>query len=190
MDMNKKIIITILVITIITISSLTYSIITSENVEKQDSLQNQENSEIINMLDKIELDKKNNDVKKEYNPIDREWVKIGPFQIDRTQYALGEKIFINVENMPENMKGEIVFAKILNFTHSKIYKEIEFDGSKKQIIKFYVGIYPNVPANFCNSEEITGDWEIIFSGTNLVNHKFKIIDVVVPGLEDSFEPVC
>ena len=191
MTMNKKIIIAISVITIIAISSITYSTIISENVENQNSLQNQENSEITNMLDKIELDRINNDnSKNEYNLVDREWVEIGPFKIDRTQYALGEKIFINVENMPENMKGELVFAKIINSTHDKIYKKIQFDGSLKQIAKFYVGIFPSVPANFCNSEEITGNWEIIFSGTDLVNHEFKITDVVVPGLESGFEQVC
>jgi len=191
MNMNKKIITGILVITIIIISSLAYSTTNLENIENQDSLQNQENSEVTDILDKIEQDKiKNDSSESKYKPTDREWITIGPFTIDRTQYALGEKIFINIEKMPENMKGKLVFAKIVNSTHSKIYEELQFDGTKKQLAKVYVGIYPSVPANFCTTEEIIGNWEIIFSGTELPSYQFKITDVIVPGLEDSFEQVC
>jgi len=188
--------ITILIIITITISSITifsitYSTTNLENVKNEDSLQNEENVEITSILDKINQDKiKNDNSEKKYIPIDREWTTIGPFEIDRTQYVLGEKIFININNMPENMKGELKITKIINATHGKIYKNIQFDGSQKQVSKIYVGIYPSVPAGFCNSEDIVGDWIIVFSGTELVSHKFKITEVIVPGLEDSFEPVC
>ena len=189
--MNKKITITILIIITITISSITYSTTNLENVKNEDSLQNEENVQITSILDRINQDKiKNDNSEKKYIPTDREWVKIGPFEIDRTQYALGEKIFININNMPENMKGELRFTKIINATHDKVYKNIQFDGLQKQVSKFYVGMYPSVSAGFCNSEDMIGDWEIIFSGTELVSHKFKITEVIVPGLEDSFEPVC
>ena len=32
----------------------------------------------------------------EYSPKDREWITSGPFQLDRSEYLLGEKIFLRV----------------------------------------------------------------------------------------------
>ena len=38
-----------------------------------------------------------------YVPKEREWIQSGPFQIDRSEYVLGEKVFINVNDLPKNV---------------------------------------------------------------------------------------
>jgi len=113
----------------------------------------------------------------------------GPFLIDRSEYVLGEKIFVNVGNLPENIKGEIRFEKIFNSTHNHKYKALKFDSSKPQS-NFYLSIYPSIPKGFCTSESLVGEWEVIFDGTPFEKLKFKIIDKMIPGMENQFRPLC
>ena len=89
-----------------------------ETVEKEIPSQFEETSKIDSMLQKIKEDKIKND--NSYNtwyPSEREWIQSGPFKIDRSQYLLGEKIFINIDYLPKNVKGKMIFTKIINSTH-------------------------------------------------------------------------
>ena len=61
----------------------------------------------------------------------------GPFQIDRTEYALGEKIFIRINGIAYEDKGEMVFMRPLNQTHSSVYFTIPFDGTSKASFNQY-----------------------------------------------------
>jgi len=137
------------------------------------------------MNDKIENDNSENP----YKPKEREWIQSGPFSVDRSEYALGEKIFIKMDNIPKNVKGEIRFVKNFNSTHEQPYKSIAFDGSKKQT-NFYLAIYPSIPLGFCTSDSLVGDWKVVFSGTPFDSLDFKILNQFLPGMEKQFEPVC
>ena len=48
--------------------------------------------DIQDRLDEIEKKSHEN----EYSPKDREWITSGPFQIDRSKYVLGEKVFLRI----------------------------------------------------------------------------------------------
>ena len=150
----------------------------------------EETNAVNSMLEKVKQDKiKNEESDEKYTPKDREWVQSGPFFMDRSEYVLGEKVFINIENIDKNTKGKMIFSKIINSTHNQVYKEVNFDGSKSQQ-NFYVAIYPSVPQNFCTVDELIGDWEIILAGTELENFKFKILDKMLPGADRLFQTVC
>ena len=56
-------------------------------------------------------------------PTQREWIELGPFQMDKSEYALGEKIFVNIKNLNKNDKGTMIFTKIINSTHISEYKQ-------------------------------------------------------------------
>ena len=43
------------------------------------------------------------------NKIEEEWIKSGPFSIDKTEYNLGEKIFIVVDGLKQEDKGKVIF---------------------------------------------------------------------------------
>ena len=137
------------------------------------------------MEDKI----KNDNSEKPYVPKEREWIRSGPFLVDRSEYVLGEKVFINMDNIPENVKGEIRFVKIFNSTHNQPYKSIAFDGSKKQN-NFYLAIYPSIPLGFCTADSLVGDWKVVFTGTPFDAVDFKFVNQILPGMENQFEPVC
>ena len=79
-----------------------------------------------------ELEKKLNGTEK-YKPAPREWLSSGPFSIDRSQYRLGELIFIQIEDLLPSEKGQIAFFRSLNDTHSSVYITIPFDGSNNEM---------------------------------------------------------
>ena len=132
--MNSKIVIPISVIVIIVI--VVFSLTQNEIIEEELSSEINDDSKIQNITDKIKEDKiKNDSSDQPYYPSEREWVQSGPFQIDRSEYALGEKIFVNIIGLRYDEKGTMVFTKIINkfiMLHLKIsqlYSEllVEFE---------------------------------------------------------------
>ena len=185
--MNSKVIIPIVVS--ITIIIIAFSIIETGTIKENPPASEKEFPDDPK-LQKIMEDKiKNDNSEKPYVPKEREWIRSGPFLVDRSEYVLGEKVFINMDNIPENVKGEIRFVKIFNSTHNQPYKSIAFDGSKKQN-NFYLPIYPSFTRGFCTSESLVGDWKVVFGGTPFDNLDFKIVNQILPGMENQFEPVC
>jgi len=186
--MNTKIVIPISVI--ITIVIVIFILTQNEIIEKEISSEINSSSEIQNILNKIKEDKiKNDNSENPYYPKEREWIESGPFMIDRSEYVIGEKIFINIGKLDKNLKGQMIFSKIINNTHSYNYKQIGFDGSKPQQ-NFYLGFSLNQMRGVCTPDFFVGDWELIFEGTNFESLKFKVINQIIPGMEENYEPVC
>jgi len=187
--MKNIIVISISVIITIAIISLSISQIEKNNEETSQIV---ETNEIGNMLKKIEEKRVNNQETDEpYAPSEREWNSVGPFSIDRSQYVLGEKIFVNIVGLDKNTKGYMTFTKIINNTHVFDYKKFNFDGSKPQQ-NFYLSIELFDKRGICTIEQITGDWEFRVYGNNgeYGSLEFKILNQILPGEEDRFEPVC
>ena len=194
--MNGKIVIPISVI--ITIVIVVFSLTQNEIIEKQtspeisDSSEISIESEIQSMLDKIKEEKIKNDNSIEpFIPTEREWIESGPFQMDKSEYALGEKIFINIKKLNKNLKGTMVFTKIINSTHVFEYSKINFDGSKPQQ-NFYLGINLFALRGICTADQLIGDWQLRFVGPNNEFDKldFKIKNQILPGNEKKYEAVC
>jgi len=185
--MNGKIVISISIT--IAIIIIAFSIVQSGAIKESPPVI-EESSEMNPLLEKIKADKiKNDKSDNPYIPKEREWISSGPFSIDRSEYVLGEKIFINIENLPKNVKGEMKFIKIFNSTHNQPYKVIPFDGSKLQN-NFYLPVYPSMPRGFCTADSLVGEWKLIFDGTPLDSLDFKIKNQIIPGSERLFKPVC
>ena len=186
--MNKNIVITISVIIIITI--IAFSLTQISTIEEENNSYMEVSNEIQPVLEKIKQDKiKNDNLDNPYVPKEREWISSGPFLIDRSEYVLGEKIFVNIQNLPENIKGEMIFVKYINSTHHQPYKTIGFDGSLQQN-NFYLGVYPSLSRGFCTADSLIGEWELIFQGVPIESLKFKFVNQILPGMEENFRPVC
>ena len=189
--MNSKIVIPISII--ITIVIVVFSLTQIEITEKQTTSQIKETNEINAVLEKIKQDTiKNNNSENPYKPQPREWIESGPFQIDRSQYVIGEKVFVKTNHLYENIKGSMFFYKALNSTHSSVYHEMPFDGSKSKT-NFYLDIGLSKSKGICTTEELIGDWKLTFVDNNIgaiTNLDFKIINQILPGTEKRFEAVC
>tara|TARA_B110000438_G_scaffold221654_1_gene214934 strand:+ start:698 stop:1300 length:603 start_codon:yes stop_codon:yes gene_type:complete len=186
--MNSKIIISISVI--ITIIVVVFSLTQNEIIQNQILPEINDSSEIQNVMDKIKEDKiKNDNADNPYKPSEREWNESGPFSLDRSQYVIGEKLFVNMRDIDEDVKGKMVFTKIINSTHVYDYKTIKFDGSNPQM-NFYLSLTLNELRGICNVDFLTGDWQLVFEGTDYESLKFKVINQTLPGMERNYKPVC
>jgi len=142
--------------------------------------------DIQDKLDEIEKINLEN----EYSPKPREWITSGPFQIDRSEYVIGEKIFLIIGGLQYNEKGQVAFLRPLNDTHYEVYETIPFDGAKKNVFNYYIQPQISKARGLCSIDDITGNWTVVFRGTDYPNIKFKITDKILPGDEDSYQPVC
>ena len=142
-------------------------------------------TEIQKKLDEIEKINLEN----EYSPKEREWQTSGPFQIDRKQYAIGEKIFLIIGGLNADEKGQIAFMRPLNTTHYSVYLSIPFDGAAKPEFNYYLEPKLSKASGICSVDDISGKWAVIFRGTDYPNLYFEITkDGVVPGTD--IESVC
>ena len=147
---------------------------------------NDTSKEIQRKMDEIKKASQDNT----YTPKAREWITSGPFQIDRSQYILGEKIFLVIGGIHPDEKGEVIFLRPLNDTHHKTYETVPFDGSKKNAFNYYIEPDLSKSSGICSVDDIVGTWIVIFRETNYENLEFEIIDEVLPGDEDDYLPVC
>ena len=143
-------------------------------------------SQVQEKLDEIEKINLEN----EYSPKDREWITSGPFQLDRSEYVLGEKIFLRIGGLSFDEKGEAAFLRPLNSTHYSVYLTIPFDGSDKSAFNYYLQPQLTKSKGFCTVNDFIGDWRVVFRGTDYPNLEFKITEDILPGDEEDFEPVC
>jgi hypothetical protein len=161
----------------------------SDVIEVEDALDSEvkpetESPEIQEKLDEVEKINLEN----EYSPKEREWITSGPFQIDRSKYAIGEKIFLVIGGLNANEKGQIAVMRPLNATHYSTYLTIPFDGAVKQEFNYYLDPQISKAREICSVDDITGKWIMVFRGTDYPNINFEITDDVVPGT--NIEPVC
>lgn len=179
--------ISILLVGIIVITNQEYTTMEVEDTLDRELMPKEEiTPEIqkkINEIEKINLENK-------YSPKDREWITSGPFQIDRSEYLLGEKIFLRIGGLGFDEIGQAVFLRPLNNTHHKVYLTVPFDGSDKSSFNYYLQPQLSKTSGLCSTEDVVGKWRVVFRGTDYPNLEFKIIDNILPGDEDNYKTVC
>jgi len=137
-----------------------------------------------------EIEKQIDETTGSFTPKPREWLTSGPFQIDKSQYLLGENIFIKVSNLAPNEKGQIAFLRPMNETHYSVYTTIPFDAAKKNSFNQYFTPDLSRALKICTMDDLIGTWKVVFQKTNYENISFEIINEILPGEEDDFKPFC
>ena len=118
-----------------------------------------------------------------YIPLEREWITSGPFQVDRSEYAIGESIFIRMGGIEINEKGQIEIYRPLNATHHKIYLTIPFDEEDRSASNTYFTPQINSKRGICSMDDLSGEWMMVFRETDYPNLNFKINEKVLPGTD-------
>jgi hypothetical protein len=117
--------------------------------------------------------------------------KSGPFQINKSEYKIGEKIFLVVNELEDNDTGEILFLRAVSSTQYLQYETIPFDGKVKHTFNQYVEPKLWEERGVCSVEDIIGDWRIWFKGAKYQSLDFKIIDERFAGDKGIHsEPIC
>ncbi len=174
----------VIILAIVLISSPKSDIVEVEDTLDKEVKPDIGTPEIQEKLDEIEKINLEN----EYSPKEREWQTSGPFQIDRSQYTIGEKIFIVIGGLDVNEKGQIAVMRPLNDTYYSVYLTIPFDGAAKPAFNYYIEPQISKARKICSVDDIIGKWVLVFRGTNYPSLNFEITDDVVPGT--NIESVC
>jgi hypothetical protein len=124
------------------------------------------------------------------NKIEEKWIKSGPFEIDKAQYHIGEKIFLSTSNILPEEKGTVQFLRPINDTHHKSYIKIPFDGMKKTGFNHYFEPKLFEFRGICSVDDIAGNWIVKFIGTQYEDINFEILAQSSSWDERTFEPIC
>jgi hypothetical protein len=190
-SMNKGIIIGVPIIIVIIVGVIAISMMSmgqSDDMEVEDAfdkeIRPEETPEVTKKIEEIENIAEEN----EYDVLPREWQTSGPFQIDRSEYALGEKIFLRIGGLSFQDKGQVAVMRPLNDTHYSVYLTIPFDGANKDAFNYYLEPQLTKTRGLCSVDDVLGKWALVFRGTNYSNLNFEIINKTLPGTD--WEPVC
>jgi hypothetical protein len=121
---------------------------------------------------------------------EEKWVKVGPFEMDKSQYNIGEKIFLSTTNILPEENGKVQFLRPINDTHHKSYITIPFDGMDKSQFNYYFEPRFNVFKGICSIDDLAGNWIVRFIGTEYEDIDFEIINQTSSWDNRIFEPVC
>ena len=124
------------------------------------------------------------------NEIEEKWIKSGPFEIDKNQYHIGEKIFLNVKDLSPEENGIVNFLRPINDTHHKAHIKIPFNGKDKEQFNYYFEPRLFEWKGICSIDDIAGNWIVEFSGTQYEDINFEILAQPSSWDERKFEPVC
>ena len=130
----------------------------------------------------------------------------GPFQIEKYEYYLGEKIFINAVDIQAEESGEIIFFRPAPDGVNKVpeeyegipeeliskkikYMGIKFDGKNKQKFNYYFEPKFNEWKGICSTSDLVGEWVMTFSGTQYEPIHFTVLSETMPGDTRTFEPL-
>jgi len=155
----------------------------SDIAEVEDTLNKE-----IRPVDNPEIQKKIDEIQKitnssTYIPLEREWITSGPFQFDRSEYAIGESIFIRIGGLETKELGEIAIYRPINATHQKTYLTIPFNGEDESAHNTYFTPQISKYRGICSTEDLTGEWKAVFRNTDYPSISFKINEKVLPGTD-------
>jgi hypothetical protein len=126
----------------------------------------------------------------ETTEIEEKWVKSGPFEIDKNQYNIGEKIFLSTTNVLPEDNGIVQFLRPTNDTHHESYIKIPFDGMDKSKFNYYFEPRYNQYKGICSINDIAGNWIVKFVGTQYEDINFEILNQTSSWDDRKFEPIC
>jgi len=147
-------------------------------------------TETITEEEIIEIEKQIEETAGSFTSTPKEWLTSGPFQIDKSQYLLGDSIFVRITNLAQNEKGQIAFLRPMNETYYSVYITIPFDGAKKNSFNQYFTPDLSRALKICTVDDLIGTWKIVFQKTNYENISFEILNKTLPGEEDYYISVC
>jgi len=124
------------------------------------------------------------------NENEKKWIKSGPFELDKSQYHIGEKIFLSTNNVLPEEKGTVQFLRPINDTHHKSYIKIPFDGKDKEQFNYYFEPRYNEFRGVCSIDDIAGNWIVKFIGTQYEDINFEILSQPSSWDKRTFESVC
>ena len=95
---------------------------------------------------------------------------LGPLQINKDKYLLGENVYVIIRDLRPQDKGSIQF-----FTPGGIlYDEMGFNGENRDFQKKYFKPSLLKSKNLCEKEQLIGQWTVMFKDFEMSKIHFEI----------------
>jgi len=107
---------------------------------------------------------------------------LGPLQINKDKYLLGENIYVILKDLRMQDKGAVEFYT----PGGVLYDTMGFDGSEKEFFKKYFKPQLLKSKNLCEKEKLIGEWTVMFKGYDMAKLYFEMLPDVLPGQENQF----
>ena len=108
---------------------------------------------------------------------------LGPLQINKDKYLLGENVYVILNNLRPQDKGTVQF-----FTPGGIlFNEMGFNGENKDYAKMYFKPGLLKSKNLCEQKDLVGTWTVMFEGYEQAKLYFEMTPDILPNQESHFE---
>ena len=108
---------------------------------------------------------------------------LGPLQINKDKYLLGENVYVILKNVRPQDKGTIEFYT----PGGVLFETMGFDGTQKDFYKKYFKPQLLKGKDLCDKDKLIGEWHAVFKGFETQKLKFEIISDILPNQEHQFE---
>ena len=107
---------------------------------------------------------------------------LGPLQINKDKYLLGENVFASLSNLRPGDKGAVQFITPTGI----IYDEWGFNGMERESQKKYFKPQLLKSKNICVKEKLIGQWTVNFKGYDEAKIYFEMTPNILPNMENQF----
>ena len=108
---------------------------------------------------------------------------LGPLQINKDKYLLGENVFASISNLRPQDVGSVQFITPTGI----VYDEWGFNGSERESQKKYFKPQLLKSKNICEKEKLIGQWTVMFKGYDMSKLYFEMVPEILPNMEHQFE---
>ena len=107
---------------------------------------------------------------------------LGPLQINKDKYLLGENIYVILKDLRPQDKGTILFMTPKNV----VYDEWGFNGEERDYQKKYFKPQLLKSKQLCEKEDLVGEWTVMFKGYSMSKLHFEVLEDTLPNQENQF----
>ena len=108
---------------------------------------------------------------------------LGPLQINKDKYLLGENVFVSINNLRPQDVGSVLFITPTGI----IYDEWGFNGMERESQKKYFKPQLLKSKQICEKEKLIGQWSVMFKGYEEQKIYFEMTPDILPKMEYQFE---
>ena len=107
---------------------------------------------------------------------------LGPLQINKDKYLLGENIYVILKDLRPQDQGAVLFMTPKNV----VYDEWGFNGEERDYQKKYFKPQLLKSKQLCEKEDLVGEWTVMFKGYSMSKLHFEVLEDTLPNQENQF----
>jgi hypothetical protein len=108
---------------------------------------------------------------------------LGPLQINKDKYLLGENIYVILKDLEPTDRGAVHFYT----PEGILYDQWMFNGSDRDFYKKYFKPQLLKSKNICEKEQLVGEWTVLFRSYEMNKLHFEMLGDILPNHESHFE---